>query len=92
MSHLLSACLLGGFLKDEEYISWLQDVAKSLPLRLANYVLTLLETDEDARPTASDIQRWAIRWALGCVNPVSWLPLAAGREVTQPRTYLIAQL
>ena len=24
------------------------------------------------------IQRLAIRWALGCVNPASWLPLAAG--------------
>ena len=22
------------------------------------------------------VQRWDIRWALGCVNPASWLPLA----------------
>ena len=40
----------------------------------------------------SDVQRWAIRWVLGCVNPASGLPLAAGREVTQPRAYLVAQL
>ena len=26
----------------------------------------------------TDIQRSAKRWALGCVNPASWLPLAAG--------------
>ena len=38
------------------------------------------------------IQRWAIWWALGCVKPASWLPLAAGREFTQPRACLIAQL
>ena len=34
----------------------------------------------------------AIRWALGCVNPASWLPLAAGREFTQPRDHLMAHL
>ena len=28
--------------------------------------------------------------ALGCVNPASWLPLAAGGEFTQPRAYLLA--
>ena len=34
------------------------------------------------------IQRWAITWALGCVNLASWLHLAAGREFTQPRAQL----
>ena len=29
----------------------------------------------------------AIRWSLGCVNPASWLPLAAGCEFTQPRDH-----
>ena len=33
----------------------------------------------------SVIQGWAKEWALGCVNPASWLPPAAGGEVTQPR-------
>ena len=37
------------------------------------------------------LQRWAIGWALGCVNPASsWLPLAAGREFTQPRAHSFA--
>ena len=27
----------------------------------------------------------AERWTLGCVNPASWLPMAAGGELTQPR-------
>ena len=36
------------------------------------------------------IKRWAIRWTLGCVNPASWLPLAAGRKFTQLRAHLIA--
>ena len=27
-------------------------------------------------------------WSLGCVNPASWLPLAAGDEFTQPRARL----
>ena len=31
------------------------------------------------------IQGSAIRWALGCVNPASWLPLAAEGEFTHPR-------
>ena len=35
-----------------------------------------------------DVQRWVIRWALGCVNPTSGLPLATGREFTQPRAHL----
>ena len=26
----------------------------------------------------ADIQGWAKEWTLGCVNPASWLPLAAG--------------
>ena len=30
------------------------------------------------------VQGWAKRLALGCVNPDSWFPLAAGREFTQP--------
>ena len=33
-----------------------------------------------------------IRWFLGCLNPASWLPLAAGREFTQPRAHSFAQL
>ena len=28
--------------------------------------------------------------ALGCVNPASWLPLAAGGEFKQPRAHLLA--
>ena len=36
------------------------------------------------------VQRWAKMWALGCVNPASWLPLALGCKFTQPRTHLIA--
>ena len=35
-----------------------------------------------------DVQRWVMRWTLGCVNPASWLPLATGREFTQPRAHL----
>ena len=38
------------------------------------------------------VQGWAKGWALGCVNPASWLPLAARHEFTQPRAHLIAQL
>ena len=38
------------------------------------------------------IQRWAIRWSLGCVNPASWLPLATGCEFTQPRAHLIVHI
>ena len=38
------------------------------------------------------MQRWAKEWALGCVNPASWHPLAARREFTQPRVHLKAQL
>ena len=38
------------------------------------------------------IQRWAVRWALGCMNSAYWLPLAVKREFTQPRAHLIAQL
>ena len=38
------------------------------------------------------VQRWTIRWALGCVNPTSWLPLAMGRKFTQPRDHPIALL
>ena len=35
-------------------------------------------------------ERWALRWALGCVNTASWLPLAVGREFMQPRAYIFA--
>ena len=39
------------------------------------------------------VEIWAIRWALGCVNPASWLPLAAaGRKLTQPRALLVANI
>ena len=34
------------------------------------------------------VQGWAKEWTLGCVNPTSWLPLAAGGEFTQPRAHL----
>ena len=36
------------------------------------------------------VQGWAKGWALGCVNPASWLPLAARGEFTQPRAHLFA--
>ena len=39
----------------------------------------------------SSIQESAKRRALGCVNPASWLPLATGREFTQPRDHPLAQ-
>ena len=32
----------------------------------------------------------AKRWALGCVNPTSWLPWPRGGVFTQPRAHLIA--
>ena len=38
-----------------------------------------------------NLQGSAKRWAPGCVNPASWLPLATGHEFTQRRAYLIAQ-
>ena len=34
---------------------------------------------------------WAEEWSLGCVNPTSWLPLAARREFTQPTDHSFAQ-
>ena len=37
------------------------------------------------------VQGWAKEWALGCVNPASWLSLAAGGEFTQPRAHSFAQ-
>ena len=37
------------------------------------------------------VQGSAKRWALGCVNPDSWLPLAAGGEFTQPRANLLTE-
>ena len=37
------------------------------------------------------LQGWAKEWALGCVYPASWLPLAAGGEFTQPRAHSFAQ-
>ena len=37
------------------------------------------------------LQGSAKRWALGCVNPASWLSLAAEREFTQPRDHYFAQ-
>ena len=44
------------------------------------------------RPTIECLQTWPIRWSLGCVNPLSWLPLAARGEFTQPRARSFAQL
>ena len=37
------------------------------------------------------LQSWAKEWSLGCVNPASRLPLAAGRKFTQPRSHSFAQ-
>ena len=36
------------------------------------------------------VQGSAKRWALGCVNPAFWIPLAAGGVFTEPRVYLLA--
>ena len=40
--------------------------------------------------SVSDVQGSAKRWALGCVNLASWLPLAAGGEFPKPRAHLLA--
>ena len=54
---------------------------------------TVLKNFIQAFPTFADwrtflgdttLQGWAKEWSLGCVNLASWLPLAAGREFTQP--------
>ena len=37
-----------------------------------------------------EVQGWAKEWSKGCVNPASGLPLATGREFTQPRDHLLA--
>ena len=37
------------------------------------------------------VQGWTKKGTLGCVNPASRLPLAAGGEVTQPRARFFAQ-
>ena len=37
-----------------------------------------------------DVQGSAIRWSLGCMNPASWLTLAAGDEFTQHKAHLLA--
>ena len=37
------------------------------------------------------VRGWAKEWSLGCVNPASWLPLAAGREFPQPGDHSFAQ-
>ena len=50
------------------------------------YNLSNLHTNQ------SELQSWAKECSLGCVNPASWLPLAAGHEFTQPRDHLIANL
>ena len=39
---------------------------------------------------SKDVQRWDKEWTLGCVNPASWLSLAAGGEFTQPRVHSLA--
>ena len=36
------------------------------------------------------VQGSAKRWTLGCMNPASWLPLAAGGMLMQPRAHLLA--
>ena len=47
------------------------------------------EGDVDLRMKVHQIQVSAERWALGCVNPASWLPLMIVR-FTQPRVHLLA--
>ena len=47
-----------------------------------------LKLSRDAR----NVQGWAKEWALGCVNPASWLPPTAGGEFTQPRAHSFAHL
>ena len=37
-----------------------------------------------AEGTHTHKQCWAKEWSLGCVNPASSLPMAAGRKFTQP--------
>ena len=37
------------------------------------------------------LHTWTKNWTLGCVNPASTLPLAAGGEFTQPRDHSFAQ-
>ena len=37
--------------------------------------------------THDDVRGCANFWDLGCVNPASWLSLAAGTEFTQPRAH-----
>ena len=37
------------------------------------------------------LQGWAKEWSLGCMIPASWLPLAAGRQFTQPRNHSVAR-
>ena len=39
-----------------------------------------------------EVEGSAKRRALGCAKPASWLPLAVGRELTQPRAHLLAHL
>ena len=43
-----------------------------------------------ARSIRHSVQGWAKEWPLGCENPASLLPLAAGGEFTQPRDYSFA--
>ena len=42
--------------------------------------------------TLAYIQGCAKEWALGCLNPASWLPPTAGGEFTQPRAHSFAHL
>ena len=38
------------------------------------------------------VLRCSRRSFLGCVNPMSWLPLATGRELTQSKSHLLEHL
>ena len=57
-------------------------------IRTAVYVECVLWLRHPSRT----LQGWEKKWALGCVNPASWLPPAAGGEFTQPRAHSFAHL
>ena len=51
---------------------------------VARYVRQAHKRQVTNRMNVSTVQGSAKIWALGCVNPASWLLLAAGDEFTQP--------
>ena len=79
---------------DQEVLVVVIDGTKPRTRMRTSLLRNLLQNIWQVIPHSSvdlSIQRSAKRWALGCVNPTSWLPLATGREFTQPRAHLIAQ-